>query len=163
MIYQKDKDVQQAFKYLDDANAITPDSLDIIGTKVAILKAEGRKEEALKIIDEYVNTHDSFDAYRMRGIYYANEGNYDLAEKDYRKLTTFEENNTAGFLLLSNFYVEAKQIDKAISAIEEGLVKYPENVSLESALMRLLVINGPTRNIERVWKTMEDNGNEGEC
>ncbi|MBN2589436.1 MAG: tetratricopeptide repeat protein [Sedimentisphaerales bacterium] len=154
LIYQQTKDSTQAFEYLDEAQVITPDSINIVGTKAAILKADGRGGEALKIINDYVETHDNFNAYRMRAMYFANEGEYELAEKDYRKLTTFEDNAAAGYELLSNFFAGIKQYEKAISAIDEGLVKYPDNTSLERSLLRLLVAGGPTHDIERAGKIL---------
>lgn len=154
LIYQQTKDSNQAFKYLDEAQVITPDSINIPGTKAAILKADGRDEEALKIINDYVAAHENFDSYRMRAMYLANENEYELAEKDYRKLTTFEGNAAAGYELLSNFFADIKQYEKAVSAIEEGIAKFPENSSLERRLMRLLVVNGPTHDIARAGEIL---------
>jgi tetratricopeptide (TPR) repeat protein len=159
LIYQQTKDSVQSFKYLDDANAITPDTIEIAATKAAILKAEGRTDDAVKVIDKYVADHNDFNAYHMRGLYYANEGKYDLAEKDYKKLTTFEKSSAAGYELLSNFYAGIKQTDKAISTVEEGLAKNPDNSFLERTLMKLFVVQGPTRNLEKageILKKLED-------
>ena len=149
LIYRQSKDIVQAFKYLDEAQAIAPDSIYIPVTKAALLKEDGQGEEAIKVINQYVDTHNTFDAYYIRALNYTNEGENELAEKDYRKLTTFEDRGSVGYELLSNFFAGNKQYDKAISATEEGLVKYPDNVSLEDNLMRLLAIQGPTRNIEK--------------
>lgn len=149
LIYQQTKDSNQAFRYLDEAQVITPDSINIPGTKAAILKADGRGEEALKIINDYVAAHESFDSYRLRAMYLANENEYELAERDYRKLTTFDDNAAAGYELLSNFFADIKQYEKAVSAIEEGIGKFPENSSLERRLIRLFAVDGPTRDIAR--------------
>ncbi|MBN1972640.1 MAG: tetratricopeptide repeat protein [Sedimentisphaerales bacterium] len=159
LIYQQTKDAGQAFTYLDEALAVSPDSFVVAGTKAGILKTEGRTDEALKILNDYVTAHDNFNAYRLRGMYFANEGVYELAEKDFRKLTTFEDGGINGFAILSEFFAERKQFDKAISAIEEGLAKYPEDLPLERALMKLLAVEGPSRDIDRsknILKKLEE-------
>ena len=148
LIYQQTKDANQAFTYLDEAQAIVPDSAVIKQMRAVILKKDGRSEEAMKIIDEYVKKHNDFDAYYLRGMYLADEGKYELAENDYKKLTSFADKGIRGYELLSNFYYDSNQPDKAISVIKEGLDKYPADLSLERDLMKLLVIEGPTQNLE---------------
>ena len=159
LIYQQTKDTAKAFVYLDEAKNIADsnsiadkDTKEAIlravtGTRAAILRADGQADEALKIINDYVAAHDNLYAYHMRGQYYTGEGKYELAEQDYRKLTTLDGSDAASYELLSNFFAGIKQIDKAISAIEEGLVKFPENLSLNRNLMKLLIIQGPTQNL----------------
>ncbi len=143
--YQQNKaDVNDALKLLDDAEEKTPGSPAIIAARVLILKAEGQDEEVQRILNKYVVDSNSFGAYMMRAGYLANDGELDRAEQDYRKLTTFAEQQggAVGYELLGNFYANPKneKLDKAIETLEEGLKAYPENLRLKRGLMKLLFI-----------------------
>jgi tetratricopeptide (TPR) repeat protein len=147
LIYLQTKDAAQALEYVRQAEAITPGSLVVTGLKAAILRAEGRAPEGQKVLDDYVaKRKDDFAAYQMRAAYLAREGQWEQAEEDYRKLTTFEDKDkrVLGYQLLSNFYVSRSDPNrsdpnKAVAALEEGLKVDPNNLSLERGLMRLLL------------------------
>jgi tetratricopeptide (TPR) repeat protein len=136
--YQQTKNAGQALDYLKEAEAIAPGSPMLIATRASILKAEGRSEEALKGLNAYVADHNDFDGYWMRAVYLTDDGKLEPAEQDYKKLTTFAQNGATGYELLSNFYVRTDRLDRGVTAVEEGLTAYPENLRLERALMRLL-------------------------
>jgi len=138
LIYQQNADANQALDYLDQAEAITPGSLALTAARVSILKAANREEEASRILNDYVVDSNDFGAYMMRAGYLANEGEFERAEQDYRKLTTFAEQGAVGYELLSNFYAGNEQLDKAIETLGEGLDAYPENLRLKRGLMKLL-------------------------
>jgi len=135
LIYQQTKDIDQAFTYLNEAEAITSGSSAAAGVKASILKAEGRTDEAMQVIDDYVANHNNFNAYWMRAIYLANEGEYERAETDYKKLITFAEGGATGYGLLCNFYLSKEKNDKAVAIIEEGIDKYPENLNGDPEIM----------------------------
>jgi len=144
LIYKQNADVNEALAKLDEAEAITPGSAAIsaaiIWARVSILKAEGQDEEARQILNNYVVDSNSYGAYMMRAVYLANKGELERAEQDYRKLTTFTEQQggAIGYEPLANFYAGTEQIDKAIEALEEGLNAYPEDLRLKRGLMKLL-------------------------
>ena len=143
LIYQEKQnkaDVNDALDYLDEAEAIIPGWAEIIKARVLILKAEGQDEEVRQILNNYVVDSNSFGAYMMRAGYLANEGELEFAEQDYRKLTTFAEQQggAIGYELLANFYAGTEQIDKAIEELERGLNTYPENIGLMRGHMKLL-------------------------
>ena len=138
LVYQQTKDIDQALKYLKEAEAIAPDTQTLIAVKASILKADGKAAEALQVLDDYVAGHNDFGAYWMRAVYLAEQGDPGRAEKDYRKLTTFAQNQEAGYELLGSFYAGTKRLDQGITAIEEGLAAYPESLGLKRSLMRLL-------------------------
>ena len=91
LVYWQSRNVEQAFAYLKEAEAITPDSMTLTAAKVSILRAEGQSEEAQRILNDYVANSEVFGAYMMRAAYLANEGEFERAEQDYRKLTTFTD------------------------------------------------------------------------
>jgi tetratricopeptide (TPR) repeat protein len=149
VIYQQTKDSGQALRYLKEAEAITPNSPALAVVKAMILRTEGQTEEARRVLDDYVENRKDFAAYQMRAAYLANEGQWERAEEDYRKLTTFAENGTTGYQLLSNFYAGRKNLDKAVATLEEGLNAHPADPSLERGLMRLLLQRAQGQDRER--------------
>jgi tetratricopeptide (TPR) repeat protein len=149
LIYMQTKDPNQAFAYLNEAEAITPGLPAATGTKTSILQAEGRTKEAMQVIDDYVSSYDNFNAYWMRALYLANEGEYEDAETDYKKLTTFTEAGATGYGLLCNFYLSREKKSKAVAILEDGIKKYPEDLSLQRTLMKLLFQPGPVQDRSR--------------
>ena len=155
LLYGQNKaNVDQALTYLDEAEAITSGSLALTATKVSILKAEGKTEEARRILNDYVANTDAFGAYMMRAAYLANEGEFERAEEDYRKLTTFPGQEVAGYELLSNFYAHNQKLDKAIVTLQEGLNAYSEDLRLKRSLMKALFLQGQAQSRERALEIL---------
>jgi tetratricopeptide (TPR) repeat protein len=105
---------------------------------VSILRAEGQAKEAQQILNDYVANSNVFGAYMMRATYLANEGEFELAEKDYKKLTTFTNEEATGYQILSNFYIRNEKLDQAVLSLEEGISSYPTNLVLKRGLMKIL-------------------------
>jgi tetratricopeptide (TPR) repeat protein len=156
LVYQQTKDVNQAFKYLQEAEAIASDTQTLIVVKASILKAEGKAAEALQVLDDYVTRHEEFSAHWMRAVYLVEQGEVDRAEKDYRKLTTFAQNSEAGYELLGNFYGGTKRLDQGIAAIEEGLGAHPASLGLRRSLMRLLFRRAQAKDRERATEILAE-------
>ena len=142
LIYWQDHDLNQAFVYLKQAEAITPGSMALTAAKVSILRAEGQADKAQRILDEYVANNSGFGAYMMRAEFLLVQGELERAEQDYQKLTDFTEQGVTGYLLLSNFYVNNNKLDEAVRTLEEGLKALPENLGLKRRLMQLLFSRG---------------------
>jgi len=149
LVYKETKNADEALAYLKEAEAIGSGSRTLIAVRASILKAEGKKVEALRILDDYVADRNDFGAYWMRAVYLAEEGELERAEQDYRRLTTFAQNGAAGYELLGNFYVGTERLDQGVAAIEEGLSAYPENLRLKRTLMRLLFRRAHAQDRER--------------
>ena len=156
LVYWQTGDVDQAFYYLKEAEAITPGSRAITAVRASILRAEGKTEEAQQILDDYVASRDDFTAYWMRAVYITEEGELERAEKDYRKLTTFAEQGAIGYELLSNFYANPKnkQLDKSVEALEEGLDVYPEDLRLKRRLMKTLFLRADAQDKQRALEIL---------
>jgi len=156
LVYWQTGDVDQAFDYLKQAEAITPGSRALTAVRASILRAEGKTKEAQQILDDYVASRDDFTAYWMRAVYITEAGELERAEKDYRKLTTFAEQGAIGYELLSNFYANPKnkKLDKAIEALEEGLNVYPDDLRLKRRLMKTLFLQGPTQDRQRAFEIL---------
>jgi len=142
LLYEQTKNVDEAFRYLKEAEAITPDARTLAAVRASILRAEGKTEEAQRVLDDYVADHNDFNAYWMRAVYLTEQGEFERAEEDYRKLTTFAEQGATGYELLSNFYVRTGKLDKATATLEEGTGAYPEDLGLKRRLMKTLFLRG---------------------
>lgn len=140
LIYRHTGDAEEAFKYLKEAEAIDPQSSSLVAIKASILLAEERIDEAKQVLDDYVELREDFSAYWMRATYLARAGEYDSAEQDFIKLTTFPEQGVIGYGLLSNFYASTGKLDKAVASLEEGLAQHEDNADLKRRLMRLLFL-----------------------
>ena len=138
LIYNQEKDAKKAFEYLDEAEAINPNSENLIATKAAILKAENKNDEALQVLDNYVKDNNNFASYRLRGEYYDTAGDFDHAEQDYRKLITFEGQGVAGYVQLITFYAKNNKLDKAVDTLEEGMKTYSQDSNLKKLLIKVL-------------------------
>ena len=159
LVYQQTRDADQAFAYLKEAEAITSDSMALTAARVSILIAEGQAEKAQRILNDYVANQDVFGAYMMRAAYLANEGEFERAEQDYRKLTTFAEQGAIGYELLSNFYGRNQKLDKAVVTLEEGLNAYPADLRLERRLMKTLFLQRTAQSKQKgleILRTLEE-------
>ena len=155
LIYRQTRDPNQAFTYLDEAETITPGLPTSTGTKASILKAEGLDQEALTVLNEYVADHNDFNAYWMRALFLADEGKFEEAEEDYIKLTKLSQPVSSSYGLLFNFYIGRGNDEKALTAIEEGIKKYPDDLNLQRALMKLLISPGPVQDPARAMEILK--------
>jgi len=149
LIYRQTGDAEEAFKYLKEAETIAPESMALIAAKVSILRSGDRAKEARQILDDYVTNSNNFNAYSMRAPYLDGEGEIELAEEDYRKLTTFAGQEVAGYELLGNFFVRNQKFNKAIVTLEEGLKAYPGDLRLKRGLMKALLLQGQEESRQR--------------
>jgi predicted Zn-dependent protease len=138
VVYWQSKDVNEAFRYLKQAEAITSDSIALVSAKVAILDGNGQPEAAQQVLDDYVAKHSDFRAHAIRAAYLASRGQFDRAEADYKKLTTFPGESTNGYIMLSNFYLGRKDADKGLAVLEDGVKEHPEDQLLKRGLMKAL-------------------------
>ncbi len=156
LIYWQTRDVDEAFQYLGQAEEIAASSMASTAVRVAILKAEGRAEEAQKILNDSVADRGDFESYMMRGAYFANQSDLERAEEDYRKLTTFADRGVVGYEVLSSFHARNQKLDRAISVLEEGLKAYPGDLRLKRRLMRALFLPGDTQDRQRASAMLQE-------
>ncbi len=157
--YWENDNKARAYDLLNKAKAIDPNSMALKAARVSFLKAESRNEEARKVLDEYVKNSDTFGAYMIRAEYLADEGDFEGAERDYRKTTTFAEQGAIGYELLSNFHARNKKLDKAVETLEEGLKAHPGDLRLTRRLMKTLFMPGPAQDRQRaseILATLEE-------
>ncbi len=151
LLFEKANDADQALAVLDEAEAIASPSITTVGIRAAILRAQGHAEQAQEVMDRYVAEQDDFTAYLMRANYHASQEQWERAEADYKRLTTFEDKDqqVAGYALLSSFYVRRDRLDDGIGVLEERLAAHPEDLTLQRALMKRLFQRGQGRDREK--------------
>jgi len=149
LIYQQTGDAEQAFTHLKKAEDIAPASRTLAAVKASIYRSEGQTQESRRVLDEYVADHNDFNAYWMRAVYLAEDGEIELAEKDYQRLTTLTENGAPGYVLLGNFYAGTERLDEGVATLEEGVLAYPEDLGLKRNLMKLLFVRDREGDRER--------------
>lgn len=149
LLYEQEKNAEQAFQYLEEAKVLTPESRFLKAVTVSILRGEGRDTDALQVLDEYVAEYNHFDAYWLRAVYSTEEGNLEQAEQDYKKLTTFAQRSEAGYNLLANFYAGDNRMDQGIIVLEESLRTYPESLRIKRWLMQMLFLRDQEQDRDR--------------
>ncbi len=148
LLYQTTKNAEQAFRYLKEAEDIAPGSRAVAAVRASILEAQGRRTEALQVLNDYVKAQGDFDAYWIRAAYLAKTGALEQAEADYQRLTLFAQNGAAGYDLLSGFYASSHRLDQAVATAEKGLRSYPDDLRLRRSLMRLLFVRAGAQDRE---------------
>jgi tetratricopeptide (TPR) repeat protein len=138
LVHDTTGDVDRALKLLDEARAVSSDRLATTRLKAEILRAAGRGDEALALLNEELRVHDDFAAYMLRAKHFAASGEFQRAEEDYKHLTTFED-AASGYHLLGFFYHERGRTGDAIATWEAGLKADPEKASLKFDLIRALL------------------------
>ena len=156
LVYWHTRDAGRALKYLDQAEAIAPDSMAMIGARVSILKADGDTARAQQILDNRVAGRGDFGAYMMRAAYFAGTGDVERAEQDYRKLTTFAGKGATGHELLSSFYARTGKLDQAVAVLDEGLNAYPADLGLQRRMMKLLLLRAGGEDRRRALGMLAD-------
>ncbi len=154
LVYQETKDADQALGYLKNAEAIDPNSRMLAAVKASILRGEGKAQEALRVLDDYVKDHNDFDAHWMRATHFAEQGDLARAEGDYRMLPTFRGYGPAGYELLSNFYGGSGRPDQAVAAVEDGLKAYPDDLRLKRKLMQMLFLRGQAQDLQKALEIL---------
>jgi len=138
LVYQRGRDVKRAMRHLDEAAAIRPESIAVAATRAAILKAEGKTAEAVKVLDEQIARAKSFAAYLLRARFLESVGRHGDAEQDYRRLTTLEPRRD-GWRLLAAFYESRGRAHEAVAVLEKALEAVGEDATLQAQLMLTLL------------------------
>jgi tetratricopeptide (TPR) repeat protein len=160
LVYRKTKDAGQALEYLKEAEALAPDFRPAAAAKAFILQAEGKKTEALQVLDDCITHRPDFEAYWLRAAYLARQGEVERAESDYKRLTTFPERGAMAYQLLGGFYADTHRPDQAVATLEEGLRRHPEDLALQRSLMQLLFRRSEVKDREKAIQILTNLENQ---
>src|SRR5262249_3960304 len=121
-----------------------PDSLEVPYNMAAVYQAQGRYDDAAKILQDLVKkTEKPEPSYSQsdrnnRAIFierlamiYRDQQNYTAAVDTFRKMLTLgEENSERGYQNIIDTYREAKQWNQATAVAKEAVQKLPDNRGL---------------------------------
>jgi tetratricopeptide (TPR) repeat protein len=155
LVYRQTRDAEQALRYLDEAEAISPGSIAVTMGRVIILNSEGRRPEAVEQLDALVQRKDSFESHQLRGSYLASIGQIDQAEKDYIHLSELPGDGT-GHQVLGAFYAQTQRLDRAIATWRAGLAAHADNLVLQRSLMRGLLQQGESAGVAEAEQILSD-------
>jgi len=133
------EDIEGALAVLDEAEAVAEDPFEVAPARVAFLENAGRFADAEEVIERELARSGTFDAYNLRAGYRVRRGQDDLAEQDYRNLTTFPERAVEGYWLLGRFYLRTGRAAGAIATYEKGIETDRQNFALRKSLMGALM------------------------
>ncbi len=148
LIYRQDGDAEQALTLLQEADAVTPQTIDVVAARAAILMAEGRFEALQQVLDTHVEEVGDFASYLLRGAYTVEMGRPQDAATDYEKLLTFNERGTHPYVLVADYYQKTNNPDEAIRTVKNGLDTAPEDSPLRRRLLQALYQRGSSQDGE---------------
>ena len=149
-------DTPGAIKLLDQAAAIQPNLPSILSSRVAILHAAKRDDEALSLLDKESRRRHDLTTLQMRAEFLALVGQDDEAEKAFRELTTLKDSGTAGYESLARFLQQRKRVADAAVVCEEGLKKDPSNLGLNRLWARLMVLRGDPESRQKALARLDE-------
>lgn len=141
LVYAETRDAERAFKYLDEADALVPHTLAAAGTRVAILKAQGRLAEALAVLADFRRSGDPVSATLLHAEFLAAIGKTDQAEREYRRLVEIAADGR-GYEYLGKFYTDAGRLDEAIETWRAGVKRFPDRGPLVRRMIKALLLRG---------------------
>jgi predicted Zn-dependent protease len=154
LVYEKSGDIKRAFKYLDEFDALQPDSATATWLRATFLKADGRAKEAQQCLDALVKKTGSFEAYALRAQFYRATGQAPAAEADLVKLTTLQP-RADGYRMLSSFYQAAGRADDALQALDRGTKAEPDNLPLGMAMVQSLIGRGGPEDRDKAMAVLD--------
>lgn len=143
LLYRQAQDTEAAWKELDQAASLDPNDLAVWATRIAILRAEGKEDEAVAVAKKQAEARKDSRAQLLYAVTAAKCGRSEEAEAAYRELLDRAEDG-AGHLHLGQFYFDQGKTDKAMATWRQGLKAHPSSSSLRRRLIQALV-TGETR------------------
>ncbi len=150
-IYRELHQLDKAEENLVKARQYAPGSLEVMYNEAMIYEAQGRYEDAIKVLSDAVtgvkgqstvlpNRRRSLAIlYQQLGQLYRDAQNYQAAIYTYQELGHLgdEEDHRARILLMET-YRQAKDLSKALQIGKDGIAKYPADNSIRSTYALLL-------------------------
>src|SRR5713101_8138133 len=147
-IYRKQEKYDLALESLKKAETMVPDSMEVPYNVALVYQAQGRSDEAAKILQDLLkktekpdNNYSQSDRSNRAvfierlGRIYRDQSNYSAAVETFRKMLTLgDESAESGYQEIIDTYREAKQWPKATAAAKEAVQKLPNNRDLRMVL-----------------------------
>jgi tetratricopeptide (TPR) repeat protein len=156
-IYRELHQLDKAEETLTKARQYSPGSLDVMYNEAMIYQAQGRSEDAIRVLSEAVagvkNQSDVLPTrrrslavlYQQLGQLYRDTENYTAAANTYGELGRLgEDEDRRARLLLMETYRSAKELPKALQAGKDSVAKYPTDAPIRNSYALLLAEAGRT-------------------
>jgi tetratricopeptide (TPR) repeat protein len=155
-IYRKQEKYDLALESLKKAETMVPDSMEVPYNVALVYQAQGRSDEAAKILQDLLkktekpdNNYSQSDRSNRAvfierlGRIYRDQSNYSAAVETFRKMLTLgDESAESGYQEIIDTYREAKQWPQATAAAREAVQKLPNNRDLRMVLDAQLADTG---------------------
>jgi Flp pilus assembly protein TadD len=164
-IYRELHQLDKAEESLMHARQFAPGNENVLYNEAMLYKAQGRFEDALRVLSEAVAKIKSQAAgmpsrqsslsilYQQLGQLYRETHNYQAALYTYQEMGHLgEEEDRRARMMTMETYREAKEIAKALQAGKEALAKYPADSSLAAGQALLLGEDGKTDEAAKMLK-----------
>jgi tetratricopeptide (TPR) repeat protein len=156
-IYRELHQLDQAEENLLKARQYAPGSLEVMYNEAMLYEAEGRYEDAIRVLSDAVSGLKSQATvlpsrrrslailYQQLGQLYRDEQKYQEAIYTYQELGHLgDEEDRRARMLIMDTYRAAKDLPKALQTGKEALAKYPSDPGIRSSNALLLGENGQT-------------------
>ena len=156
-IYREMHEMDKAEDSLVKARQYAPGSLEVLYNQALLYEAEGRFEDAIKVLSEAAaNVKDQSASlpsrrrtlavlYQQLGQVYREDQNYPEAVNTYQELGKLgDEEDRRSRLLLMETYRTSKDLTKALQTGKESFTKYPSDPEIKASYAQLLGENGQT-------------------
>lgn len=156
-IYRDMNEMDKAEDSLVKARQYAPGSLEVLYNQALLYQAEGRFDDAIKVLSEAAANVKEQSAslpsrrrtlavlYQQLGQVYRENQNYSDAVSTYQELGKLgDEEDRRSRLLLMETYRTSKDLPKALQIGKESFTKYPSDAEIRASYAQLLGENGQT-------------------
>src|SRR5258707_6813235 len=156
-IYRELHQLDKAEETLTKARQFAPGSLDVMYNEAMLYQAQGRNEDAIRVLSEAVtgvkNQSEVLPTrrrtlavlYQQLGQLYRTTENFQAAIYTYEELGRLgEDEDRRARLLLMETFRTAKELSRALQTGKEALAKYPTDAAIKSSYALLLGEAGKT-------------------
>lgn len=165
-IYRELHQLDDAEKNLLKARQYAPGSLEVMYNEATLYEAQGRYEDAIRVLSDAVNGLKSQSTplpsrrrslailYQQLGQLYRDIQNYQSAIYTYQELGRLgDEEDRRARLLIVDTYRAAKDLPKALQTGKEALAKYPNDPAIRASNALLLGESGQTDEAVKMLRT----------
>ena len=165
-IYRELHQMDKAEEALVKARQFAPGSLDVMYNEAMLYQAQGRFDDAIRVLSEAVSEVKAQSAsmpsrkrflgvlYQQLGQLYRDTQNYQAAVSTYEELGHLgEDEDRRAWLLIMDTYRMAKDLPKALQAGKEALAKYPKDAEIKSNYALLLGETSQTDEAVKLLRT----------
>jgi tetratricopeptide (TPR) repeat protein len=164
-IYRELHQLDKAEENLVKARQYEPGSLEIMYNEAMVYQAQGRYDDAIRVVSDAVSgvkgqsllpSRRRYLAilYQELGQLYKERQNYAAAVYTYEELGHLgEEEDRRSRLLLMDTYRASKDLTKALQTGKDALVKYPADPAIRSSQALLLGDSGQTEEAVKMLRT----------